>query len=469
MLQGEDMVIPTSMEIPRIFGRDETGYYALGRDHRYYLEHFDHNFRSTELHYLTLNKLAQQRDLEAVFYFHDKIYVFSSQQRFRKMVLYVQTVDKTSLRQFDDEQVVMEIEHLKGWFTDFHFHISRKEEKLLVYSQLDALSRNIQDLYFRMYGENLELEWEQSERIAYDRRPPRESSVKVDDEGNVFIISLLDQQNLLSLFRETKNRYLLVALTDSGRTVNKYPIDYPDLYIRGVQVEPGRDHDASVVGFYSPSHFNTHIDGIFYFEVNNRENRIENQRFHEIERHFLSEVMNLDRERDPEEMFSFDLRHLILREDGTMIMLAENNYYEQNFDNVLNIMAAGFSPGGELKWKMVIPKRQSYDPRDGYNYTSYGLHAPWYGNRVDLVFNDNPMNGDWPSGEKIYGFNPNNKAILKTVGIGTSGELTTAVIYHKKRRRMKTPIPLSFYDPLDDDMVIPAMRYRKLSFFRISF
>lgn len=466
--QGEEMVIPTSREIPQIFGRDETGYYALGMDHRYYLEHYDNDFHSTDDNYLILHRGLRERDLEAIFYFCDRIYLFTSELRFNREILYVQTIDKSNLRQLDDERKVMEIPHFKGWFAEFNFKLSRKEDRLLVYSQQDVYSKNIQDLHFQMYGKDLSLEWERDERIIYEKRAPRESIVKVNDKGDVFIMSLKDAQNILSLFGEMKNRYFLLALTDSGRTVNQYPVDFPNLYIRDMQIEPGRDHDLSCVGFYSPSHNRYAIEGIVYFEVNNRENRFENIRFNELEPYFLNEVMNLEGKKDLEQMYGFHMNHLILRDNGDMIMLAENQY-DQTYNTYMNIMVASFSPGGNLNWKRNIVKRQNYDPKYGYNYCSYAVHAPWYENQVEIVYNDNLKNGAWPAEEKVRPFNYTNKVALKSVGIGPSGEMTSAILYRKTKRRMKTPVPLAWYDPLDDEMVIPSLRFRELSFYRISF
>jgi hypothetical protein len=317
-----------------------------------------------------------------------------------------------------------------------------------------------------MFGKDLTLQWEQEDRIVYNRRAPRESKVKVSDEGNVFIISLLDDQNPLSLTRETKNRYFLLAITDMGRTVNHYNVDFPNLYIRGMDIEPGKDHDLSCVGFYSPSHAREYIDGIFYFELNNGENQFQNTRFHEIEPYFLGEAMN--KEKFDEEMFRFRIQHLILRDNGDMIMLAENQF-DQSFDNYMNIIAASFSPGGNLNWKRVIPKRQSNNSMDSMNHCSYTVHAPWYSDQVYLLFNDHPKNGDWPSEDKVYAFFYDGKAVLKSVEIGPSGELSSNILYRKTKRRMKTPLPLASYDPRNDDMIIPALRYRKLSFYKISF
>ena len=135
----------------------------------------------------------------------------------------------------------------------------------------------------------------------------------------------------------------------------------------------------------------------------------------------------------------------------------------------MNIIAASFSPGGNLNWKKVIPKQQSHDTISGYNFASYAVHAPWYNDMVNIIYNDNPKNGLWPGEDKMYSFHSNGKAVLKSVGIGPSGELSTSIIYRKTRKRMKTPLPEAYFDPLNDEMILPALRWRKLSFFTIRF
>ena len=439
--EGEELIIPASGEIPRLFGWDETGYYALGYDHRYYLEHYDRNFNSTGKNHLILHRGWRTRDLEAVFFFQGKIYMFSSEQRIKSQILYVQSVDPSNLRQFNDERQVMEIPNMKGWMARFHFKLSRKEDRLLVYSLRDMLSQNIQDLDFHMYGKDMTLEWECTDKIVYDRRSPREPTVKVSDKGDVFIMSLKDDQNIFSLFDQVKNNYLLMAITDQGNIINHYPVNFPNYYIRGLQIEQGVDHDLSCVGFYSPTHFRGTIDGMFYFEIDNVANKIVNTRFHEIEPYFLNEAMNRGDKKEMDEMFSYDIKHLILRNNRNFIMIAELRY-DQNYDNFMNIMVASFSPGGGLNWKTIIPKRQSFDPKYGLNYASFGVHAPWYSDQIYLVYNDNPKNGLWPDTDKVRTFNGSDRSILKTVGIGPSGELTTSIIYRKTRRRMKTPMPM---------------------------
>jgi len=465
---GEDMSLGNDVIIPEIFGHDENNYYTYSFDYREGIQLLNSEFLLVREEYLDLMNGLRNRTLLALFHFHGEIYMFTSEQRIKRMLLYVETIDKKTLLQNGDERLLMDVQNLAGWATEFGFKISRQENKLLVFSRLDVLSRHVQDLHFELYGEGLTLEWEADQRITYPQRPPRESIVKVSEEGNVYIISLQDDQKIKSLWNTTKNRYHLIAVTEMGQNANTYLLDFPNLYIRGIQIEPGIDHDLSLAGFYSPTHFRAMVDGVFYMELDNETGQFRNQRFYEFEPWFLKEAISPQPKKPPEEMFYFEARYLIRRDNGDFIFLAENEF-DQTYDTYRNIMAASFSPGGTLNWKRVIPKMQSIDPNIPRNYSSFSVHAPWLSEITYLVFNDDNKNGEWASGDKLKSFNPNDKANLKIVGIGPAGELTSSIIYIKSRRRMKTPVPLQYYDLLNNEMVIPSIRYKKYNYLKITF
>jgi hypothetical protein len=103
------------------------------------------------------------------------------------------------------------------------------------------------------------------------------------------------------------------------------------------------------------------------------------------------------------------------------------------------------------------------------NYSSFCVHAPWNTNRIYLVFNDDHKNGEWPPEKGMKSFNPNDKANLKVIGVGPGGEVSSNIIYRKSRRRMKTPIPLQYYDVLNHEMVIPLLRYKRYKYLKIGF
>ncbi len=465
---GAELNMANNIQVPALFGHDESAYYAYSFDYREAVERLDHKFRSVRRKYLDLNPGFRRRTLLGLFHFHDSIYMFTSEQRIKRMLLYVETIDKETLLQNGDERLLMDVHNMSGWEAEFGLQLSRQESKLLVYSRLDVLSRNVQDLHFMMFGNGFSLEWEADQRIVYEDRRPRESIVKVSEEGDVFIMSLLDDQKLSSLWHETKNRYHLVAVTGKGKYNNTYYLNLPGLYIRGVQIEPGGEFDLSCAGFYSPTHFRGMVDGIFYLEVDNRNAEFRNQKLYEMEPWFLAEAIAGVQKKEQEEMFSFIPRQLIRRSNGELVFLAENQF-DMHYDTYQNIIAAGFSPGGTLNWKRVIRKRQDIDVNTPFNYSSYSVHAPVNSDYTYLVFNDDNKNGEWPTEKGIKAFHPSDKANLKVVGIGPSGEIFSSIVYRKTRRRMKTPIPMQYFDLLNNEMVIPMLRYKRYNYMKLRF
>jgi hypothetical protein len=465
---GAELNLGNYIRIPELFGHDKKGYYAHTFDYRDGIEFLDTGFHSVKHEYLDLTNGLRERTLLALVYFHDSIYMFTSEERFKRMLLYVETIDKETLLQNGDERLVMDVENLSGWMSDFGLQLSRQEKKLLVFSRLDVLSKKMQDLHFIVFGEGLSVEWEADQRIMYSDRRPRESIIKVNEEGDVFIMSLLDDQKLKSLWNETKNRYHLVAVTEKGKYNHTYYIDFPNLYIRGIQIEPGPDHSLSCVGFHSPTYFRGMINGMFYMKLDNAAARFTIERFYEFEPWFLTEAIAHNPKKEPEEMFDFRVRQLIKRNNGNFIFLAENEF-DQTYDTYQNVIAACFSPAGNLEWARVVQKRQGIDQNNPVNYSSYSVQAPWYTDKIFLVFNDDNSNGQWPSEDRIKSFHPNDRANLKIVGIGPSGELSSQIIYSKTRKRMKTPVPLGYYDMLNNEMVIPMLRYKKYNYMKIGF
>lgn len=467
LFQGEPMDMPSTSEIPTIFGHDETGYYALTYHYDYVIEHYD-----PELTFTHKNELDfrygwwRKRELQAVYHFHDKIYLFTLEHRIGRRMLYVETVNKSTLEQNRDDKLILNVRNLRGYAAEFHFESSRQDQKLLVYSQLDVHSRHISDLNLIMLGKDLEIIWEHTERILFEDRPAGKDVVKVSENGNAFLLSIVRDEKLAGFFYTLTSKYILLAITENGENAHQYPIYFPRHYIRGIQIEPGLDHDVSCVGFYSPTSNINATDGIFYLSLNNRLKELSKPRFYEFEEWFLKDAMQQKSSRDPKQLYHFSLDRLILQKNGDFLLLAENKR-RLTYDTYRNILAASISPGGILKWKKLILKYQHDDLLKPRNYASYCVLAPYQYNKVYLIFNDHPKNRQWPDEDKIHTFDEQGKMILKVVGIDTDGILSSSILYEKTENAMKTPLPLHHYVKLNNEIIIPAISWNEFSYFKI--
>jgi hypothetical protein len=466
--EGETRDMPSSAYVPTLFGHDETGYYAITYDFDYVIEHYDPDLKFTHQAEINLQHgWWRRRDLLAVFHFHGKIYLFTAEYRFRRRLLYVETINKSTLQQNQDDRLIFNIRNLKGYATDFHFKSSRRDQKLLVYSQLDVISRHISDLNMIMFDKDLEPLWEHTERILFEDRRQRRDTVKVSDDGNAFILNMVREEKPVGIFYMQSAKYILLAITDNGENAHQYPIQFPRHYIHGIDIEPGLDHDLSIAGFYSPSSNPNGADGIFYISLNNQQKNISKPRFYEFEEWFLKDAMQRKpTSRDPKQLYYFNLDHLILQKNGDFLLLAENKR-NWTYTTYLNILAASISPGGVLKWKKLILKNQQHNAIKSRNYSSYCVLAPHQHEKVYLFFNDNPKNRQWPDEDRIHALNELGKMNLKAIGINQNGILSSSIVYERTKNSMKSPMPLKHYIKPENEIVIPALWWNEYSYFRI--
>jgi len=156
-------------KIPQIAGFDETGYYMLAQDYTWAVEKLDADMQYDGIEYLTLHKGLRTFELLALVHFHDSLYLFTTEIKMRSKILYVETIDKETLKQNEDRRKIIEVLNMGGWMADFRVKLSKLEKKLLVSDRIVVYRSKTEEVHFMVFGEGMEMEWEARETSSYLR------------------------------------------------------------------------------------------------------------------------------------------------------------------------------------------------------------------------------------------------------------------------------------------------------------
>ena len=478
-----------SASVHKIIGHDRDNFYVVKfHSNQYHFEKLDKNLNLLLEEPIKLFEGLRTYDLETVVHFYDKLYIFVSRRRFSDITLYYQVIDKSNLLPVSDLIELTTIDFIKGNWADFHFALSREEKKLLVACRIKLNWSKVQFNEYYVFGQDLQLIWKKNDSFEFSGQGPRDNKYVVDEIGNVSILSLQKRESILSLFSEIKNMYTIYRYTSNGENFNEYPIILPDKYIRGIKIIGGEHGELICAGLYSEL-FRSGVRGTYFFKIHPYNGRIYDNYLSEFSSALLDRLMKIKEPTiEKEEVIKYVMTDLVLRDNGKIILIAEQ-LFEQTYDTYNNLIVTCYDSIGQVYWSQVIEKNQDFNIHslvrtdvepDEYrdyiletgsidqnieNYCSYALMAPLDETSVIIFYNDNIKNLDQP--EKRKNFNRPRKSYIMAVTIDEYGNITRQPILKWKKKAL-FPEPIRYYDTLYNTIVIPAFKGRKFNYYKIT-
>ena len=478
-----------STTVHKIIGHDADNYFVLKHfGGQYHLEKLDRNLNFLREEPVKLFEGLKTYDLEAIFHFHNELYLFVSRRKFTETDLYYQKIDKETLLPVTGFLELSTIKFIRGNWPDFYFALSRRETKIMIACRIKLNWEKVQHNELFVYDKGMELLWNRKDFFEFSGQGPRENHYVVDEQGNISVLSLIKRESIISLFQDIKNSYIIYRYTQQGKVFREYPLTLENRYIRGVKILGGEQGELICAGLYSEL-FRAGVGGTFFFRIDNVDGIIYDNQSHAFSNDMLMRLVDI---REPiiaeEELMKYEMTDLILRENGSIILIAEQ-LFEQTYNTYNNLILTCFDTTGQVYWCQVVPKRQDFDVRylmqheyeigdyrdfvsetgsiNEYveNYCSYALIAPLDGNDITLVYNDNIRNTK--PGEKQRNFSNPRKSYLTAVHIDEFGNLAKYEVLPWKRKSLY-PEPLRYYNTLGETVIIPAFKGRKFNYYRIT-
>lgn len=470
---------------------------------------------------LELSFKNKERDFEDVLMMKgDNMFFLTSfnNQAKKKNYLFIQSVDLNTLRPERQLQKISEVPtrniYQEGGFRS---HISRDTSKVLIYSMLPKKKKQPERFSLQVFDQTFNALWEKEITLPFNDEKFSIEEYRVDNKGNVYLLGVVYEDK--SKFRrggKPTYQYVLLTYRDNGNTVDEYYVDLGEKFITDLTYRVARNGDLIFSGFYSDKGTYS-VKGTYFFRLNPKTKEISNKSLKAFDFKFLTQYMSNnkrdkaakaskkgDKKRAPE-LYQYSLDELILRSDGGAVLIAEQYYVEDRYDDPYNryspfgygygggfygsryrynpyaynrgyneysyyynyndIIVVNIKPTGEIEWTARIPKSQETTNDGGY-FSSYAMSI--VKDKFYFVFNDNPKNYD-PNdkGNKLYNYNGRN-SVITLAAVDKNGQVDMHPIYDNRQAGITTR-PKICKQISRNEMLIYGERGRKYRFGRLKF
>lgn len=415
---------------------------------------------------LDLSFEGKDRKFEFIAVLGDDIYLFTSfqNQDQEKTYLFVETIDKSSLKASNSLKKIAEIDYAdqnRYRLSKFEHSISEDESKIMIRYNLMDKDNSIINGGFKIFDSNLK------ELLKYEEPLPLKedaifsfSGYELLNNGEVIILGkYFDDKKSLRNSTKMKKKYFLFGPRVSRRYPNYhyqvyhinsrnqllgYSFDDLDHYITNLIIGSSPENRIIAAGLYS-DFGNMNVKGSFTCELDIRDNKMTNIQFNNLDFSYLTKGMSekegskLNKLYQSKKEYStnfYALEDLIFYEDGSYALLAEPFYsdyvvrgnQQTGFYTVYryqfkNIWVLKHDESGKLDWKNKVIKRQ-YVENEAIKYASYGVNS--FDGNIQFTYNVTR-----PGIFSKYG-NPKKASLHRTI-INDQGELSTKMILQDQR------------------------------------
>jgi len=470
---------------------DQAVYHLMWFDKKLHVQKMDLNMRVVYMKPLELEIAKKDYALEEIHVLKDRILVFTSFYDKKENLnnLYVRVYDESDFRPRAAMERIARIPAEKSRNNGgFGVRISPDDSKVLV-TIAQPYEKNVEKpLTVKVFDMDMQELWTKDIRFPEDHV---KEQIRMDDDGSVMVVSVKypEKQERRARKREgvATYDYHLLIYTKDAEEPEIHKIAVGDKFLQDLTLSVGETGDIRCGGLYGQKGSFT-VRGMFFLKLDRNTKGVVHESFKEFSDDFITSYMTEKEEKKAKkkaekadedlEMFSFQLRDIVHREDGGAVMVAEQHYtFERCYTDsrgatrcvtyyVYNdIIVVNVDPQGNIEWAAKIPKRQT--TADGGYYSSYAMEVK--GDKMYFIFNDTGENLFLKSGDKVKQFElKGNDALVTIATVDGEGNVTREALFSPERREAILK-PNDCVQLSNDQMLIYATRKKEYRFGLVSF
>lgn len=438
---GDRQKAPTASQLAKVISSGSWGAYVLrykpGRGfsgEKYWIEHYNRQMDMTGRFEFELPG-EKGADLEDIISLRGQLYLLLSRPD------PAQDISQVLLRPFSPRGQVTGQERLlaelpqdeKFRRRQFDLEFNRDSSFLLLYNQLPPERDGPERFTLRVFDDAMQLQWSRDVTLPHADRGFNIRSYQLDQEGNVFLLGRKDPAN--SELGQIPV-YYVYAYTRNGQKETVYKLDIAEVQLNKLMLKISGNGDLVCAGLYSLPGRETN-EGICHLRINPLTQEAYKVDLLPFTAEFLAVEDGDDAKSRLIGLKYYQLRELILRSDGGIVLTAEQYFRTEASavprgmgapSNTLfhynDIMVANIAPDGTYTWLRRIPKQQVTANDNGWHSSFVQATVQ---DRFLFLYNDHPDQYR-PKNNQGRSLEEQN-TIISLTEIQRSGEMTTLPLY----------------------------------------
>jgi hypothetical protein len=527
ILSGPEIKCNSSSTLKSIIKYDKTGIYTVREDigamngafglrnlkdpekyNTLYLEHCNNKLEIDKSVKINTEQNGVYKKLEFALGFNNQIYLFSSlkDEKQKKNILFVQSVNTTSLEVNNDSKEIAKIDFSECSNSNagsFGYKISRDSSKLLIYADLPCHKKEKAKIGCTVLDNSMKEVWKKQITFPYEDEEFNVTDYKVDNQGNIHVLAVVDKEKQKG---EADYKYDVLSYYNNGTDLSEYAAELKGKYIGQMKIEV-TDDAVVCSGFYSNKNhgaiiresniFNT-IRGTYFLKIDKKTKNVVSEKSKDFSVELLGQNLSEKEQKKLEkkdskgkdvEIAGCYLKDLVIKDDGGVVLVGEQsqgttskNSTTTTTDGITgstehtttvtsngflcnDIVVINISKDGEVSWGQKISKKQLISA-DYLPQSSYCLSI--VKNKVCIIFNDNPKNIDNKPGDQIlnyYGYN----GIPILIMFDDKGKQTREALLETKKEVGVLVEPALSKQVAPNQVVLFGQKGKTQKFFKLTF
>jgi hypothetical protein len=417
--------------------------------------------------------------------FNSKVIVFLTDKKDGMNKLFMQKYDLDCLPEGEAIQLA-EYAIPKGWNNKGYFNVlqSQNQQFFCVEYSIPGKRDESDRFGFKVLNAEFQTVSEGEYESPYESRQSDISNRYLSNTGDYFIAMKVYNLNERGRVRDYSSleKFVLMHVTSDG--VEEMNLDLGDKRISDVTFSSDNNRLMTFTGLYGEGTYSA--KGVFYFQVDFKEQEIINEGFNEFGKDFITEGWS-DRSKkkaDKREakgkgtpsLYNYVIRDNVTLADGSMLGMIEQYYvqvvtYTDSKGNTRttyyyyynDVILYKVSESGEFAWLKKIPKSQ-VSTNDGGYYSSVASYIT--DNSIVVMFNDNTKNYDESGnfvGEKTIQYASYRKKTNTVARVEldlATGEMTRRTFFGRGEAEAFA-VPKLFYTDYNNHEMLMFLRYGK--------